>query len=235
MNKRTPHQIYNMKNATHTPSHPEHTQHLLKIILLGDAGVGKTALFSTYLHLDPPTPDYITTIGVDFGHRMLRTKDNYPLKLQLWDTAGQERFRSITRSYYRGAHIIFLLFDITHRPSFESLTSWVSDVGSTVSNKDTKTPRPRYFVVATKADQADEKRAVTTEEARLFAATLDAPYFEVSTTDPTSIETLFEAIVPVVQTTPQLGDVRKTLTIRKSSGQEYLSETKERYGSIRCC
>lgn len=225
-----------MKNEPNILTHSDHLlvhQHLLKIILLGDAGVGKTALFSTYLHLKPPTPDYTTTIGVDFGHRMLRMKENQPLKLQLWDTAGQERFRSITRSYYRGAHIIFLLFDITHRPSFESLTSWVNDVGSTISNRDS-TP-PRYFVVGTKADQATEKRAVTAEEARLFAATLDAPYFEVSTTDPTSIETLFEAVVVLAETTPQLGDVRKTLTIHGTNKQDYSVRIRAHYRSIRCC
>lgn len=196
-------------------------QQLIKVILLGDAGVGKTALFSTYLGRDVGGPDYITTIGVDFGHRFL---DH--VKVQLWDTAGQERFRSITRSYYRGAHIIFLLFDVTHKPSFLSLASWVKDVGRAGGSA------PRYFVVGTKADkawgtEATEKRAVTAEEARLFAATLDAPYFEVSTTDPTSIETLFEAIVPVVQVQGTKMEHTRSVMLR--------DKTERDVRTIRCC
>jgi Ras-related protein Rab-1A len=188
--KKTPknqrHKHVTKKPNTHQMDIQRPTQ-LIKIILLGDAGVGKTALFSTYLQRPKTTHEYYTTIGVDFGHRITQN-----IKIQVWDTAGQERFRSITRSYYRGAHIIFLLFDITHAPSFASLGDWVKDVGVSANAQ-------RYFLVGTKADQASEKREVDVNAARLFAATLDAPYFEVSTTDPASIETLFEAVVPVVQ------------------------------------
>ncbi len=169
-------------------------QHLIKVILLGDAGVGKTALFSKYLARDVQ-PDYPPTIGVDFGHRHLQTgSDQPPVKIQLWDTAGQERFRSITRSYYRGAHIILLLFDLMNAESFSSLKGWVEDVRHSVSH----TSSPRFFVVGTKADEAVTKRAVTVEKARAFATDLDAPYFEVSAHDGGSLETMFEAIVPLV-------------------------------------
>lgn len=71
------------------------------------------------------------TIGVDF---MIKTvvANGMKIKLQLWDTAGQERFRSITQSYYRSAHCLILVYDISSQPSFDALTKWVRDVDSVI-------------------------------------------------------------------------------------------------------
>ncbi|CAJ2658137.1 unnamed protein product [Trifolium pratense] len=87
--------------------------YLFKYIIIGDTGVGKSCLLLQFTD-KRFQPVHDLTIGVEFGARMI-TIDNKPIKLQIWDTAGQESFRSITRSYYRGAAGALLVYDITRR------------------------------------------------------------------------------------------------------------------------
>ncbi|GLJ17848.1 hypothetical protein SUGI_0312120 [Cryptomeria japonica] len=85
--------------------------YLFKYIIIGDTGVGKSCLLLQFTD-KRFQPVHDLTIGVEFGARMIMI-DNKPIKLQIWDTAGQESFRSITRSYYRGAAGALLVYDIT--------------------------------------------------------------------------------------------------------------------------
>merc|ERR1711887_520527 len=87
--------------------------YLFKYIIIGDTGVGKSCLLLQFTD-KRFQPVHDLTIGVEFGARMI-TIDNKQIKLQIWDTAGQESFRSITRSYYRGAAGALLVYDITRR------------------------------------------------------------------------------------------------------------------------
>merc|ERR1711991_236141 len=106
---------------------------LIKALLIGDSGVGKTSILKRQVDDLPPGDSTSSTIGVDFKiSTQKRTDPNTGatknIKLQIWDTAGQERFRTITRSYYRGAHVIMLVYDITSLESFNSLPMWLSEV-----------------------------------------------------------------------------------------------------------
>ena len=112
------------------PNKQNEYDYLFKVLLIGDIGVGKSAVFnrfgkSTY------DGDYRSTIGVDF---LSITLDNVPglenkkLMIQLWDTAGQEKFKTITRTYFKGAHGAIIVYDITNRSSFNSVHNWVQDV-----------------------------------------------------------------------------------------------------------
>eukprot|EP01105_Mastigella_eilhardi_P012336 TRINITY_DN2827_c0_g1_i2.p1 TRINITY_DN2827_c0_g1~~TRINITY_DN2827_c0_g1_i2.p1 ORF type:complete len:177 (-),score=29.52 TRINITY_DN2827_c0_g1_i2:437-967(-) len=92
--------------------------HLIKLLLIGDSGVGKSCLLLRFSD-DSFTPSFITTIGIDFKIRTLEL-DGKRIKLQIWDTAGQERFRTITTAYYRGAMGILLVYDVTDEKSFSS-------------------------------------------------------------------------------------------------------------------
>uniref|UniRef100_A0A915DEL3 Ras-related protein Rab-2A n=1 Tax=Ditylenchus dipsaci TaxID=166011 RepID=A0A915DEL3_9BILA len=99
--------------------------YLFKYIIIGDTGVGKSCLLLQFTD-KRFQPVHDLTIGVEFGARMI-TIDGKQIKLQIWDTAGQESFRSITRSYYRGAAGALLVYDITRRDTFNHLTSWLED------------------------------------------------------------------------------------------------------------
>ena len=102
-------------------------EYILKFILIGNTGVGKSALMLRYtseLYEDKHNP----TVGIEFGTKIITTEQGTAVKLQLWDTAGQEAFQSVTRGYYRNCAGVILVYDITERDSFEQLNKWVHEV-----------------------------------------------------------------------------------------------------------
>ena len=99
---------------------------LFKLIIIGDTGVGKSCLLSKVMD-DKFNHEHSVTIGVEFGSFVLRM-DGKIIKLQIWDTAGQESFRSVTRIFYRGAHVVFLVYDITREDTFVNVQEWLLEV-----------------------------------------------------------------------------------------------------------
>ncbi|XP_040871128.1 ras-related protein RABD2c-like isoform X1 [Glycine max] len=104
---------------------PEY-DYLFKLLLIGDSGVGKSCLLLRFAD-DSYLDSYISTIGVDFKIRTVE-QDGKTIKLQIWDTAGQERFRTITSSYYRGAHGIIVVYDVTDQESFNNVKQWLNEI-----------------------------------------------------------------------------------------------------------
>ena len=100
--------------------------YLFKILLIGNSGVGKSSLLLRFAD-DTFTDNFMPTIGVDFKIRTLEV-DGRTIKLQIWDTAGQERFKTITSSYYKGAHGIIVVYDITDKESFKNIDTWMNEV-----------------------------------------------------------------------------------------------------------
>ena len=100
--------------------------YLFKILLIGNSGVGKSSLLLRFAD-DTFTDNFMPTIGVDFKIRTLEV-DGKTIKLQIWDTAGQERFKTITSSYYKGAHGIIVVYDITDKESFKNIDTWMNEV-----------------------------------------------------------------------------------------------------------
>ncbi len=180
----------------------------IKIILVGNAGVGKSALFYSYTEGAYPT-EYMATIGVDFRCKQI-IKDGQPIKLQIWDTAGHERFRAITTSYYRGADLILLVYDITNRESFLALKEWVAIVNGKVDEE------VRYLVVGNKSDLW-AKRTVPQEEAGMFAATLGASYIETSAKMGSQVSEVFEkiAVKAAAKAPAKSLEVENTLVLTK--------------------
>ncbi|KAG1948282.1 ras-related protein Rab-30 [Pimephales promelas] len=111
----------------------EDYDYLFKIVLIGNAGVGKTCLVRRFTQgLFPPGQG--ATIGVDFMIKTVEIK-GVKVKLQIWDTAGQERFRSITQSYYRSANALILTYDITCEDSFRCLPEWLREIEQYANNQ----------------------------------------------------------------------------------------------------
>ena len=128
-----------------------------KIILLGDSGVGKSSFCSLFFNNYFPD-EHSTTIGVEFGTKIIQLKDGKKVKMMLWDTAGQERFRSITKSYYIDIVGAFLIFDITNSDSFLNLNYWIEQINSKINNK-----CGVIYILGNKTDSIN-KRKVHNEE-----------------------------------------------------------------------
>jgi Ras-related protein Rab-1A len=141
--------------------------HLFKLLLIGDLGVGKSCLLLRFADDNFTESRGPSTIGVDFRFRTIRV-DNKTIKLQIWDTAGQESFRNITSAYYRGAHGIILVYDVTNRESFDNVKQWVLEIDRYASEDTIK------ILVGNKSDR--HERVVTSKQGQEFADSLGIPY-----------------------------------------------------------
>jgi len=135
--------------------------YLLKIVMIGDSGVGKSCLLKRFA-TNEFNDSYISTIGVDFEIQTLYI-DNKTVKLQIWDTAGQERFHNITTSYYRGAHCIMLVYDVTNPDSFRNLNRWMGQIKNYASKG------TQLLIVGNKADLTGSPSRVDFEDAFDYA------------------------------------------------------------------
>jgi len=99
---------------------------IVRLLTLGDSGAGKSSLLLQYTQGEF-THEYMPTIGIDFRLKTIEMNGKQ-IKVQVWDTAGQERFRTITHNYYRGAHGIALVYDVTNEQSFQNIRKWIQDV-----------------------------------------------------------------------------------------------------------
>uniref|UniRef100_A0A8C2AF81 Ras-related protein Rab-30 n=1 Tax=Cyprinus carpio TaxID=7962 RepID=A0A8C2AF81_CYPCA len=154
----------------------EDYDYLFKIVLIGNAGVGKTCLVRRFTQgLFPPGQG--ATIGVDFMIKTVEIK-GVKVKLQIWDTAGQERFRSITQSYYRSANALILTYDITCEDSFRCLPEWLREIEHASVQR------------GNKIDLAD-KREVHRQRAEEFAEAQSMLYLETSAKESDNVEKLF--------------------------------------------
>lgn len=165
---------------------------VLKLVVVGDHGVGKTTLVSN-LSKGKPTKNPEPTIGVEFNSVSVTIpKIDKHIKLQIWDTAGQEKFKSITRIYYRNAKCAIVVFDITRRESFNKLKSWIEEVRYNMKSNCTY----NLFIVGNKLDR-EELRTVTKEEANEFAKSFGISYVETSSFLDKSIELKEKVLIPL--------------------------------------
>jgi len=156
--------------------------YLMKYIIIGDTGVGKSCLLLQFTD-ERFQPVHDLTIGVEFGTRTVQVARK-KLKLHIWDTAGQENFRSITRSYYRGAAGALLVYDITRRDTFAHLASWLEDARSHANGQMT------IMLIGNKCD-LEHRRAVSTAEGEAFAAEHGLIFMETSAKTAHNVQTAF--------------------------------------------
>jgi Ras-related protein Rab-8A len=156
--------------------------HLIKLLIIGDSGVGKSCLLLRFTD-DTFTPSFITTIGIDFKIRNIEL-DGKRIKLQIWDTAGQERFRTITTAYYRGAMGIMLAYDVTDMRTFDNIRNWMKSIEQHASESVDR------ILVGNKCDLS-EKRVVSTEMGKALADEYSIKFFECSAKNSINVEEAF--------------------------------------------
>nr|KAI8878215.1 hypothetical protein K501DRAFT_326132 [Backusella circina FSU 941] len=164
---------------------------LLKVIILGDSGVGKTSLMNQYVN-KKFSGQYKATIGADFLTKEVMVDDKL-VTMQIWDTAGQERFQSLGVAFYRGADCCVLVYDVNNNKSYESLGQWHDEFLVQASPRD---PDNFPFVVlGNKVDVDESKRMVSQKRAMAFCqAKGNIPYFETSAKEAINVEQAFQTI-----------------------------------------
>ena len=159
---------------------------LLKIVLIGESGVGKTNIVSRFT-TDTFCENSKSTIGVEFATQTM-VIDGKQVKAQIWDTAGQERYRAITSAYYRGAVGAMLVYDLTYSLSFEPLNKWLKDL------RDNAESNIVVMLVGNKSDLAD-RRSVSEEDGEKFAMDNNLLFIETSAKGDTNIKEGFRRLI----------------------------------------
>ena len=158
--------------------------YFIKILMIGDSDVGKTSLVHCLIEEkfgEKPT----STIGVDFKSKFIKLKDNF-IKLQIWDTAGLERFRTLTKSYYKIANGIILVFDVGNADSFNNIKIWMDQIINNCNEN------VSLALVGNKIDLEDRK--VSSNIASKFAKDNNMKYYETSSMKIKNVENLFFSI-----------------------------------------
>lgn len=155
-------------------------------MLVGDSGVGKTCLLVRFKDGAFLAGTFISTVGIDFRNKVVDV-DGMKVKLQIWDTAGQERFRSVTHAYYRDAHALLLLYDVTNKASFDSIQAWLTEIQEHAQDDVV------LMLLGNKVDSAQE-RAVKREDAEKLAKDYGLPFMETSAKTGLNVDLAFTAI-----------------------------------------
>lgn len=172
-----------------TSSSSQQKKRVIRLLMIGDSGVGKTSLVLRYDE-DSFSHKFVTTIGVDYRDKLVDI-DGKPVKLQIWDTAGQERFRSLTANFFSRADGMVLTFDVTNRKTFDHVTTWHDEI------KEKAMPGVDIVLCGTKAEPGVERR-VTPEEAESLAQSLNLRYFETSAKDDVNVSPMFLGLATMV-------------------------------------
>ena len=161
---------------------PSNYQYIFKLILIGNSGVGKSCILQRYIK-HTFEESYKCTIGVDFLMKSI-VINGQTVKLQLWDTAGQEKYKSMASSYYRGANVALIVFDITNHESFDALPLWIENFYK-------NGPEQKNIILIGNKNDLPDLRQVTQQEAEAFSQTNNMMYFETSAKEGDNIEYIF--------------------------------------------
>ncbi|PNF39033.1 Ras-related protein Rab-37 [Cryptotermes secundus] len=179
------------RDSTPTPLRPplrpvEACDFTCKVMLLGDSGVGKTCLLVRFRDGLFLSGNFISTVGIDFRNKVV-TVDQSKVKLQIWDTAGQERFRSVTHAYYRDAHALLLLYDVTNKTSFDNIRAWLGEIREYAQDDVV------IMLLGNKADCGSE-RVVRKEDGERLAREYNVAFMETSAKTGLNVELTFMAV-----------------------------------------
>ena len=167
-------------------SSDEREDYKLKVVIVGDSGVGKSNLIKRFT-TNEFNEHSKATVGVEFLSRSYKINDKI-FKIEMWDTAGQERYKAITSAYYKGAKGAFVVYDITRKTSFESIDRWVNDLTAAADKKIT------IVVIGNKCDLEDQ-RQITKEQGEEKSAKLEVAFLETSALSGENLDKAFELMM----------------------------------------
>ena len=186
-----------------------HYDHLYKIVIIGDSGVGKTSLISKYVKgIFPPSP--LPTIAIEFATKIIQIKEGGYIKAQIWDTAGQERYKSITSHHYKKAIGGLIVYDITRRTTYDHVYQWLCDLKENADKGVIST------LIGNKKDlleRNNRKREVTYNEASDLAKKYNMLFYETSAYGGENVIDAFEDLLQRIYT-----ERRKISNIQKNYG-----------------
>ncbi|ELA42398.1 small GTP-binding protein domain protein [Vittaforma corneae ATCC 50505] len=205
----------------------ERFDYLFKIVIIGDANVGKTNIISRLVR-DEFIEHSKSTIGVDFATKTFKFGSS-SIKVQLWDTAGQERYHALISAYYRGSSGAVIVYDVTNKPSFEhSYTSWLNNLESS-----TKESIPK-MLLGNKIDLRDQVE-VSRADGERAALERNMAFFETSALLGDNIHIAFESFIKKIfekETTKEIASSKKLLDESKVKRSNLAAKSKRK---SRCC
>ena len=205
------------------------SRNFIKIVILGDSGVGKTSLLSQYVH-QKAANNTKPTIGADFSKKEIQV-DGQVVTLQIWDTAGQEKFQSLGFAFYRGADCCALTYDLTNPASFDALDKWKDGFIQNAGPDDVKTFP--FVLLGNKVDRVDDRKVAAERAQKWCGDNHDMSYYETSAKEGTQVNDAFlDMVRKAIKRTPNdsimlpdsvagpsgLGSGSVKLTAKKSGG-----------------
>ena len=163
--------------------------YLLKYVIIGDSGVGKSNILLRYIN-GTFSEEFKATVGVEFGAKNIEI-NNRIYRIQIWDTAGQENFRSIARAYYKNSVCACVVYDIANRSSFNSVQSWIDDCTK-------QTPKSILLLLIGNKSDLNDQREVQYEEGAEFAKRRNMIFLETSAKNGNNISDIFEKSVKFI-------------------------------------
>ncbi|XP_014244152.1 ras-related protein Rab-37-like isoform X1 [Cimex lectularius] len=219
------HHNYENGGTVRQPRHSisqETCDHVCKVMLLGDSGVGKTCILVRFRDNLFLSGNFISTVGIDFRNKVV-VVDDAKVKLQIWDTAGQERFRSVTHAYYRDAQALLLLYDVTRKQSFDNIRAWLGEIREYAQDDVV------IMLLGNKSDCQSSERMVRKEDGERLASEYSVAFMETSAKTGQNVELAFMAVARELK-------ARKNGSQNKSSFnvKEYVNEHTNRAPCFIC-
>lgn len=158
----------------------------VKVVLLGDTGVGKSSLVLRFI-TNEFKPYVESTIGASFMSKLVLDADGSPIKFQIWDTAGQEKYHSLAPMYYKGAAAAIVVYDITKHKTYNTLKDWIAELRA-------QGPEDIVLAIAGNKSDLEDDRQVSREEAEEYATSIGATFMETSAKTKSNVDEIFTNI-----------------------------------------